>query len=120
MGLPWIRLDTQFPSNPKILELTSTGKWRAVVVWLSSLAYCGSHGSDGYLGENSLSFIHARKSDAVDLVKCGLWIEDIGGWCVNGWEEFQLSDEAAKARSDKARKAAMKRWHGEGGFDAQA
>jgi hypothetical protein len=36
----------------------------------------------------------------------------MGGWSINGWSDFQISDDAAKKRSDDARKAAMKRWHG--------
>lgn len=112
MGLPWVRLDTQFPSNPKVLELTAAGRWRAAFVYVTGLAYAGQHGTDGYLPETCLPFIHATKRDAADLVKAGLWHTDMGGWSINGWSEFQISDEAAKKRSDDARKAAMKRWHG--------
>lgn len=112
MGLPWVRLDTQFASNPKMLELTSQGRWRAAFVYVAALAYSGAHGTDGYLPESCLPFLHGTKRDAVDLVKAGLWHTDMGGWSINGWSEFQISDEAAKARSDKARKAAMSRWYG--------
>ncbi len=77
MGLPWVRLDTQFPSNPKVLELTSSNRWRAAFVYLTGLAYCGQHGTDGYLPEASLPFIHATKRDADELVKVGLWHTDI-------------------------------------------
>lgn len=117
MGLPWVRLDTQMPSNPKVLELTSTGKWRAAFVYIAALAYAGSHGTDGYIPDTCLPFVHGTKQNAIELVKAGLWLQDVGGWTINGWEEFQMSDEAAKARSDKARKAALKRWKGN---DAQA
>ena len=112
MGLPWVRLDTQFPSNPKVLELTSAGRWRAAFVYITGLAYAVQHGTDGYIPEFSLPFIHATKRDADELVKVGLWHTDMGGWSINGWSDFQISDEAAKKRSDDARKAAMKRWHG--------
>ena len=112
MGLPWVRLDTQFASNPKMLELTGQGRWRAAFVYVASLAYAGVHGTDGYLPESCLSFIHATKRDADDLVKAGLWHADVGGWLINGWSDFQVSDEAAKARSEKARTAALKRWYG--------
>ena len=112
MGLPWVRLDTQFASNPKVLELTSAGRWRSAFVYITALAYCGQHGTDGYIPEASLPFIHATKKDADELVKVGLWHSDMGGWSINGWSEFQISDEAARARSEKAREAARKRWHG--------
>lgn len=115
MGLPWVRLDTQFPQNPKLLELTAAGKWRAAFVWTTSLAYAGAHGTNGYLPDACLPFLHATKQTAVELVKVGLWVQDVGGWQINGWDEFQVSDEAAKARSEKARQAALKRWKGSSG-----
>lgn len=112
MGLPWVRLDTQFPQNPKVLDLVADGKWRAAFVYVTGLTYAGAHGTDGYLPNTCLPFIHGTKAAANDLVKAGLWHTDVAGWRINGWEEFQLSDDAAKKRSDKARLAAMKRWHG--------
>ena len=41
MGLPWVRLDTQFASNPKILYLIEDKQWRSIVVWAAGLAYAG-------------------------------------------------------------------------------
>jgi hypothetical protein len=113
VGLPWVRLDTQFASNPKVLQLTSTGKWRAAFVYVASLGYCGAHGTDGYIPETAMNFLHSTRQNAIELVKAGLWHEDVGGYCINGWEDCQVVDEAAKKRSDKARKAAMSRWHGD-------
>jgi len=114
MGLPWVRLDTQFASNPKLLELTAAGRWRSAFVYVASLAYAGAHGTDGYIGESSLAFMHATKREAKELVTAGLWHTDVGGWQINGWDEFQISDDAAKDRREKARKAAMKRWGTDG------
>lgn len=113
MGLPWVRLDTQFAQNPKLAHLASQGKWRAAFCYVASIAYAGAQGTDGYIPESCLVFTHATKQTAKDLVKAGLWHDDIGGWSINGWNEFQICDEAAKARSDKARKAAQQRWHGD-------
>lgn len=113
MGLPWVRLDTTFHHNPKMLDLISRGKHRAAFAYVCALAYAGQHSTDGYLPESCLMLIHATKRDAEELVKADLWHSDMGGWSINGWSEFQISDEAAKARSDKARKAALIRWQGE-------
>lgn len=110
MGLPWVRLDTSFASNPKVLELTAAGRWRSAFVYIAALAYSGAHGTDGYLPESCLAFLHATKREAKDLVSAGLWHTDVGGWQINGWDEFQISDEAAKGRRDRARNAALKRW----------
>lgn len=115
MGLPWVRLDTQFASNPKILYLVEDKKFRAAFVWVTSLGYAGAHGTDGFLPAACLPFLHATKADANALVSVGLWKPAPGGWEINGWAEFQPSNEETQERKKRARDAAMKRWHGEAG-----
>jgi hypothetical protein len=110
VGLPWVRLDTQFPSNPKILELAARKQWRATFAYVAALAYAGQHGTDGYIPDTALMFIHATKADANALVSVGLWRPAPGGWDINGWDEFQVSDEAARRRRERAQKGAAKRW----------
>lgn len=110
MGLPWVRLDTQFAANPKILELIAAGKWRAAFVYPASLAYSGAHGSAGYIQDTAFPFIHATKREAEALVEVGLWTPVPGGWDINGYDEFQAVDEAAQKRRDRAQKAAAARW----------
>ena len=39
-----------------------------------------------------------------------LWRPAPGGWDINGWDEFQLANEEATRRSEKAKKAAAARW----------
>lgn len=112
MGLPWVRLDTQFASNPKILYLVEDKKFRAAFVWVASLGYSGAHGTDGFIPAAALPFLHATKADAKALSEVGLWLETIGGWEINGWNEFQQSSEEAQLRKKKAKDAAMIRWHG--------
>lgn len=107
MGLPWVRLDTQFASNPKIIDLITAGKWRAAFAYIASLAYAGAQGTDGYIQENSLFLVHARKAEANDLVAVGLWRPAPGGWDINGWDEFQVSDEAARKRRERAQKGGI-------------
>lgn len=111
MGLPWVRLDTQFPSNPKILYLISDKKFRAAFVWTASLAYAGAHGTDGFIPAAALPFLHATKSDAAALVDVGLWVMSGNGWEINSWAEFQPSNEETQERRKRARENAMKRWH---------
>ncbi len=43
-GLEWVRLDTAWPRNPKVLELLHIKAHKALIVYVSSLAYCGEHG----------------------------------------------------------------------------
>lgn len=118
MGLPWVRIDTQFPQNPKILYLVEDKKFRAAFVWVSSLAYAGAHGTDGFLPAASLPFLHATKADAKALVEVGLWLECVGGWEINSWTEFQPTNAEMEERKKRAKAAAMQRWHGSGNADA--
>lgn len=116
MALPWVRLDTQFPLNPKILELIGAKKHRVIVAWVSSLAYSGAQGTDGFIPSAALPFIHATKADATDLVMARLWICAPGGWQINDWHEYQFSSDEHEQRRLKAEKASKKancvRWHG--------
>lgn len=110
MGLPWIRLDTSFPTNPKILELVDAKRHKAAFGYVCGLTYAGLHGTDGFIPAGVLPFIHAGRAEAKQLVDVGLWHPVSGGWLINGWDEFQVSDEAAKKRRERAQKAAAKRW----------
>lgn len=113
MGLPWVRLDTQFASNPKILYLVADKKFKSAFVWVASLGYAGAHGTDGFIPAAALPFLHATKADAKALAEVGLWLETIGGWEINGWADFQQSNEESQLRKKRAKDAAMARWHGD-------
>lgn len=110
MGLPWVRLDSGFSQNPKVLHLIEDKKWQAVVVYVSSLGYSGHHGTDGFIPQAALPFIHGTKTHANQLVNIGLWVPNRGGFDINGWSEFQPSDEETKARKARAKAAAELRW----------
>lgn len=107
MGLPWVRLDTQFANNPKVVELVAKKHFRPAFAYVCSLAYSGAHGTDGYIPEHCLFLIHANKQDADALVRVGLWRPAPGGWDINGWDEFQVSDEAARKRRERAQKGGI-------------
>jgi len=111
-GLPWVRLDAAFPTNPKVLRLIELKDGhRTGFVYLCALAYSGAHGTDGLINANALPFIHGRKLDAQRLVEVGLWHDyPDGGWLINGWDEKQVTSEAARMRSQLAKKAAAARW----------
>lgn len=113
-GLPWYRMDSGFPSNPKILSLLSERDGhRAAFVWQCSIAWTVQHGTDGVIPASALPFMHARKVDAERLVKHRLWHDyPDGGWLINGWDEKQATTEGIEQRSQLAREAANIRWHG--------
>lgn len=117
-GLQWIRLDTAFFDNPKIMDLVDRNQHRVVNAHLSMMCHVGKTGGDGYFTEGALRRYGITKKDAATAVDAGLWIPVRGGWEINDWAEYQVSDEAAKARSDKARRAAQKRWANRNGSGA--
>lgn len=110
MGLPWVRLETSLPTNPKVLALVEDGAFRAAFAYICGLSYCGAQGTAGFIPRSALPFIHARKTEANKLAEVGLWIECAGGWDVNGWNDFQPTSDEIQKRSEKAKKAAAARW----------
>lgn len=111
MALPWVRLDTAFPSNPKLLAmLAEKDGHRAALAYVCGLAWAGSHGTAGFITSEALPFIHCRPAEARQLVQHGFWLPEHGGYMVNGWSEFQAAGDEEIARRDKARKAAKARW----------
>lgn len=113
MPLPWVRLDTAFPYNPKLLAmLGEKDGYRAALVWVCSLAHAGAHGTDGFISREALPWIHGRQSDADRLVKHGFWWLEPGGWSINGWLEYQESNEDTQQRRKRAQAGAAARWEG--------
>lgn len=110
MALPWVRLDTAFPLNPKVLMLVEDKKWQSITVYIAGLAYSGAQGTGGFLPASCLPFLHGTKRNATDLVHTGLWLGRPGGWDINGWAEFQPSSEEHEDRKRKAKAAAEIRW----------
>ena len=111
MGLPWIRLDTAMPDNPKLLGLlTEKDGHRAAFVWVCCMAYAGKHETAGFITREAMPRVNGRASDMARLVAVDLLVESAGGWDIKGWDEYQLSDESAQARREKAKNAAAIRW----------
>ena len=111
MGLPWIRLDTSMPDNPKLLGLlTEKEGHRAAFVWLCAMSYSGKHGTDGFIPREAVVRINGRTSDMALLVAAGFLSILPGGWEISSWDEFQISDEDTKKRRSKAQHAASVRW----------
>jgi hypothetical protein len=110
MALPWVRLDTQWASNPKFLMLVEDKKWRAIAVYMAGLGYSGVHGTNGFLPGLCLPMLHGTKREAAELVDVRLWTPAPAGWDINGWAEFQPSSEEHEQRSQRAREAAQIRW----------
>jgi hypothetical protein len=109
-GLKWIRLETTLFENPKLLYLQEDKQFKVIVAHLQGMCYSGRHGLAGYIPKAALRIIGATGADATRIVSAGLWSPAPGGWQVNGWDEYQLADDEAEKRSEKAQKAAAARW----------
>ena len=111
MPLQWVRLDTAFPMNPKLLAmLQEKDGHRAAFVYVCALSYSGGQGTDGFISSAALPFVHGREKDATMLVRCGFWIPQPGGWLINGWGEFQQSNEETQQRRKRGQALAEMRW----------
>ncbi|WP_104182740.1 hypothetical protein [Mycobacterium avium] len=109
-GLKWIRLETTMFENPKLLYLKEDKQYKTIVVHLEAMTYSGRHSLAGFVPKAALRVIGATMADANRLVAAALWTPAPGGWDINGWEEFQLANDEALRRSEKAKKAAAARW----------
>ena len=109
-GLPWVRLDTGFPNNPKILALIADRRHRAIVGYVCALAWSGSQGTDGFIPHIALSFTHLDSVSAGWLVAESLFQPAPGGWLINDWAEYQQTTAETAERSAKAQAAARIRW----------
>lgn len=109
--LPWVRLDSGMPENPKIGNVISRpGGYKAVFTYLCALSYSGKHGTYGAIPRAALPFIHGTQKEAKMLVEAGLWIAAENGWEIHDWNTYQPTEEYVKTRKEKARKAARARW----------
>lgn len=113
MGQRWVRLDAAFARNPKVIDmLADKDGFRAALVYVCALGYCGEQGTDGFVPRGALPFVHGRPRDADLLVKHRLWQAQNGtGWLIPDWAEYQPSTVDTQARSRAARKACCYRWH---------
>ncbi len=111
MSLPWVRLDTQFPHNPKILLLVEAKQFRALFVYVNGLCYAGGQGTAGYIPKGALPLIHGTKRDADQLMQGGLWTPNPTGWDIHGWEDKQATGQELYDRRTRAQAAALARWH---------
>lgn len=103
--------------NPKLLYLKEDKQYKTIVVHLEAMAYSGRHSLAGFVPKACLRIIGATITDANRLVASDLWAPAPGGWSINGWDEYQLSDEAAQKRRERAQKGAAARWGNRNGVE---
>lgn len=121
-GLPWVRLDTNIPHHDKTLRLIDhKGGKPALAAYLLSIAWAGGTGTDGHIPRYALRAIHATPADATLLEQVGMWEPDPDGdgWWIHNYAQRQETSDATDERRERARAAALKRWHGTPSLDAR-
>lgn len=114
--LPWVRLDTDLMSNPKMLWLIAEGHHKAGLVYVLGLCYAGRYATDGRIQTHVLPAIHAGPREAALLARADLWLtHPDGGWVIKNWAEYQPHDGYAGWAADDAqlrsRQMNCRRWH---------
>lgn len=109
-GPTWVRLDTGYFTNPKILRAGSD----ASLLHLAAICYLGSHELDaGVLPAEAVDLVASsvrikRPNDVVArLVAQGLWHDHPDGWLVHHYDVMngENSEAAAARRRQRTRRA---------------
>lgn len=111
--MAWVKLDDQFPTHPKIIEVGGDAAWLHVC----ALCYCGQHLTDGLVPKA----IVGRLSDRDDpqalvarLVEVGVWIDRGDRYEIHDYLEHNPSREHVLAEREKrsvaGKRNASKRW----------
>lgn len=117
MSLPWVRLDANIATHPKMLDLLDRpGGQRAAAVYMFSLGWSGGHSTDGRIPRTALPMVHGRPGDAAALVDSGLWETDGDGWIIHNFAQRQELALVTEVKRRAQRLAAVRtnciRWHG--------
>ena len=121
MSLPWIRLDSNIGTHDKIAELMADKDGpRAFALYVSSLGWCGGHGTDGFIPKHALPNLcpPARVTEKHTrlLVDVRLWEYVEGGWKIRNYEIRQelstISEMKREAHRKGARRTNCQRYHG--------
>jgi hypothetical protein len=119
VSLAWVRLDTGIAHHDKTLALLadpSAKRWQAVSSYMFALGWSGEHGTDGFIPEAALPFVHGTKATANLLVQYGFWTPAPGGWRIRNYATRQELAVITAAKKEAQRVASAKancvRWHG--------
>lgn len=109
--MTWVRLDDEFPENPKIAALTPEA-FRAHVL---ALCYCSRNLTDGYMPAQVAQMFAGSKRQVTELAKANLWEPDgNGGFNVHDYLEYNPTRRYVLEQREKRRRAgiegARRRW----------
>lgn len=106
--MPWVQLDDQIATHPKILKAGPEAAW----LWACAIAYCQNHLTDGYVPADALARLGKFKNPqalAERLVEArkhpsghGLFERRGEDYAVHDYLEHQPSKEVVLERRKKA------------------
>lgn len=110
----WVKLDDQFFSHPKVIDLNKEAK----LLYLAGLTYCGANLTDGLLSRSSLRVVAAlvdvSPKLSQDLVEAGLWVEDEAGFRVHDFLKYNPAAARVKATRENT-KERVEEWRAQRG-----
>lgn len=97
--MTWLKVDDALHGHPKVEQagLAAVGLWVRCGSWSS--AYL----TDGHLPETIVKRF-GRARDVDQLVDCGLWIPEPGGWVMHDFLDYNPSAQQVRAERAKARR----------------
>jgi len=97
--MAWLKIDDNAPLHRKMLAAGPAACW----LWVCGLAYCQRHKTDGHIPLEALPWLGVLKPApmAAVLVRVGLWHadENIGGWLVHDFLDWNASSEERQEKS---------------------
>lgn len=110
--MPWFKVDDQFWSHPKVVELSA----EAVALWVRAGSYAAQHLTDGVVTYGIIRMLAADRDAATELTNAGLWDQqDNRTWLFHDWDDYQPDAVVSKERRQKKQDASAlgnhDRWH---------
>lgn len=102
--MAWVKLDDNFPTNRKVVELGAD----AFRLYVEALCYCGSNLTDGHLTPSALRRLW-EPDRATELVAAGLWLQVEDGYEVKDYLKYNPSREQVETEREKAAER-KRRW----------
>ncbi len=97
--MSWVRLEDDFPENPKIIEAGPVASWTHI----KAIAFCNRQLTDGFISHATVRWMSGAASAKV-LVRVGLWETTKGGYLIHDYLEYQPSK--AEVMDRRAKRAA--------------
>lgn len=104
--MAWFRVDDQFGSNPKVMQIPRQVRKECLGLWLLAGVWSAQHLTDGRVPEYMLEELGTDMSHRDRLVTVGLWSETGDGIAFNDWGDYQPSraEVMAKREAERVRK----------------